>query len=71
MSVIPIRSTIDLENNNRIINSLLATSSGHLVEYTQYTTALSNKADLINGKVPYTQLPINIDFNNTFLLMGG
>lgn len=74
--MLPINGDLNFNNNPGILNLGAATVAGQPIIYEQFNTAMSNKADLVGGIVPTSQLPSGLssntlDFTNTFLCMGG
>jgi len=55
--MLPVNGDLDFKNNAGILNLAPAIQNGQPIIFEQFNTSLSNKADLINGVVPSSQLP--------------
>ena len=69
--MLPINGDLDFNNNPGILNLGTAVQAGQPIIYEQFNIALGNKADLVGGLIPHSQLPTPKDFTPNFLFMGG
>ena len=69
--MLPINGDLNFNSNAGILNLGAATTAGQPIIYEQFNTAMGNKADLVAGLIPNSQIPRSIDFTSNFLFMGG